>query len=125
MGIDTRPPRAYRWGWKRSEGLSAAVAMRDDLGVKDASVKPALDNDRLSLCHSIEILAAWPQIDERMAAPVVEDELVPENLGNGTFHGSGVPVLQSRDRGRLQQHDLLRAPALCKLETDSTRRSTD
>jgi hypothetical protein len=99
--------------------------MGDDLSPDDAPVKHALDGDRLSFYHGIGVLAARPEIDQRTAAPVIEDELVAEDLGDRTFHGSGISVLQFADGARLQQHHVLRLPALGKLDAAGARRRSD
>jgi hypothetical protein len=99
--------------------------MRDDLGPDDAPVKHALDGDRLSPYRGIGVLAAGSEIDQCTATPVIEDELVAEYFGDRAFHRSGISVLQFADGARLQQHHVLRLPALGKLDAAGACRGSD
>lgn len=99
--------------------------MGDDLGSDDAPVKHALDGDRLSLYDDVGVFAARSEIDQRAAAPIIEDELVAEYLGDGAFHGGGISVLQFADSARLQQHHVLRLPALGKLDAAGACHGSD
>jgi hypothetical protein len=95
------------------------------MGMNDTAVEHALDGHRLPHDHGIGVLAARPEIDQRMTAPVIEDELVAEYLGNGAFHGSGISVPQRGDSDRLQEHHVPRPPALGKLDAGGACRSAD
>ncbi|MBK5654319.1 MULTISPECIES: hypothetical protein [unclassified Bradyrhizobium] len=61
--------------------------MRNDLGVDDTPIEAALDREDLAFGHRIGIFTAWPEVDQRATAAVVEDELVAEYLGHAAMHG--------------------------------------
>ncbi len=75
-------------------------------------IEPALDHEDLALGHRIGIFTAWPEIDQRATAAVVDDELVAEDLGDAAMHGRRRAGLQRVDGRRLQQHDATRLPLL-------------
>ena len=56
--------------------------MRYDLRMDDAPVENTLDSDGLTLGNRVGIFSSRPEIDQRPAAAVLDDELVTKNLGN-------------------------------------------
>jgi hypothetical protein len=99
--------------------------MRDDLGVQDPTIEPALDRDGFALGDHIGVLAPGAEIDQRTAAAVIEDEFIAEDLGDVALHGSWASVLQPADRGRLKQHDALGLPTLRELHPAGAGGCTD
>ncbi|WP_420133392.1 hypothetical protein [Rhodopseudomonas sp.] len=99
--------------------------MRDDLGAHHAAVEHALHGDGLAACHRVDIVAARPEIDQRPAAAVVENELVAEDLGDAAFHRDRLARLHLIDAGRLQQHHARRLPVLRQFHAARTSRGAD
>src|ERR1700761_7070668 len=89
--------------------------MRYDLRMDDAPVENTLDSDGLTLGNRAGILSSRPEIDQRPATAVLDDELVTKNLGNVAPNSGDATGLQSVDRDRLQKHDAPRLPILCDL----------
>jgi hypothetical protein len=85
--------------------------------MNDASVENALDSDGLTLGDRTGIFSARPEIDQRSAAAVLDDELVAENLEDVAPDSGEAAGLQSVDRDRLQQHDASRLPILGDLHS--------
>ncbi|WP_338697648.1 hypothetical protein V5279_12405 [Bradyrhizobium sp. 26S5] len=91
----------------------------------DPPLEYALNRDGLAFGHRISILAAWPEVDQRTAAAVVDDELVAENLGDAAPHRGRTSRLQRIDGGRLQQHDAVRLPILGESHSTAAGGSAD
>jgi hypothetical protein len=99
--------------------------VRYDASVHHSTIEPALNGNDFAFDDRIRVFPARSQVDERAAAAVVKNELVAEDIGDAALHGNIVSVLQLADRGRLQQHDALRLPALGDFHTAGAGRGAN
>jgi hypothetical protein len=77
----------------RAENVVSAVGVRDRGGVNEAVVEAALNRDGFRRRNKLVAFSLGPGINERAAAFVLQDELVPEKLGDSSFQGDGAPFV--------------------------------